>query len=113
MTVKRAILVAAMVASIAAPASADTFRFSAERVSLGVDQVDIAFGVNLSPDCRGRWSLSYPPGFSYRRGGPDGGNLFGNPGRGTYDIALELQACPIDSSYVEPAHTIWHRVVVY
>ncbi len=99
---------------MAGTASADTFRFAASRVNLGVSQVDIAFGVYLPPSCASRWSVSYPAGFSFKRGSPSGGNLYGNPGPGSYDIALTTDACSSPgSTYVEPAHTTWHRVVVY
>lgn len=98
----------------AGTASADTLRFPASRVNLGVSQVDIAFAVYMHPDCAGRWSVGYPAGFSFRRGSPTGGNLYGNPGRGSYDISLTTDACSTrGSTYVEPAHTTWHKVVVY
>jgi hypothetical protein len=101
-------------ASIGGNASAETFRFPAAQVNLGVSQVDIAMAVIMHPDCAGRWSVDYPAGFSFKRGGPDGGNLHGNPGRGSYDIAVTTDACPSrTSNYIEPARTIWHRVVVY
>ncbi|MDL2410648.1 hypothetical protein PY650_34790 [Rhizobium calliandrae] len=115
------IIAAVLAASIAGSASAETstwgetFRFPADaRAAYGVPQVDIAMSIIMHPDCAGRWSVEYPSGFTFRRGGPNGGNLFGNPGRGSYDIAVKLQACPSrDSDYVDPAHTIWHKVVVY
>lgn len=96
-------------------ASAETFRFpAAARAAYGVYQVDIAMSVYMLPDCAGRWSVEYPAGLAFRRGGPNGGNLYGNPGRGTYDIAVKTQACPSrDSDYVDPPRTIWHRIVVY
>ncbi|MCZ7891042.1 hypothetical protein O9X99_05110 [Agrobacterium salinitolerans] len=96
-------------------ASAETFRFpAAARAAYGVPQVDIAMSVYMHPDCPGRWSVEYPAGFAFRRGGPNGGNLYGNPGRGSYDIAVKTEACAVrGSDYVEPARTTWHKVVVY
>lgn len=96
-------------------ASAETFRFpAAARAAYGVPQVDIAMSVSMHPDCAGRWSVEYPVGFSFRRGGPNGGNLYGNPGKGTYDVAIKTDACPSrDSDYVDPPRTSWHKVVVY
>ncbi|NTC83373.1 hypothetical protein [Agrobacterium tumefaciens] len=96
-------------------ASAETFRFpAAARAAYGVQQVDIAMSVYMHPECAGRWSVEYPAGLAFRRGGPNGGNLYGNPGRGTYDIAVKTQACPSrDSDYVDPPRTIWHRIIVY
>ncbi len=94
--------------------SAETFRFPAERINHGVSQVDIAWSVYMPPNCAGRWSIDYPAGFVFNRGGPNGGNLRGNPGRGSYDIALKTQECPSwNSDYVAPARTYWHKVVVY
>ncbi|MBW9063827.1 hypothetical protein JNB71_10890 [Rhizobium herbae] len=94
--------------------SAETFRFPADRVNRGVPQVDIAMAIIMHPDCAGRWSIDYPAGFTFTRGGPNGGNLRGNPGRGSYDIALKTQACSSHGSdYVDPPRTTWHKVVVY
>ncbi|AQS62610.1 hypothetical protein AGRHK599_LOCUS263 [Rhizobium rhizogenes] len=95
--------------------SAETFRFPvAARAAYGVPQVDIAMSVYMHPDCAGRWSVEYPAGFAFRRGGPNGGNLYGNPGKGAYDVAIKTDACPSrDSDYVEPARTTWHKIVVY
>lgn len=110
------IIVAAAVlaALIAGSASAETFRFPAGRANRGVHQVDIAMAVIMHPDCAGRWSVEYPRGFAFRRGGPNGGNLYGNPGKGSYEVAIKTQACPSrDSDYVDPARTVWHKIVVY
>jgi hypothetical protein len=114
MRMKSIITAAVFAASIAGNASAETFRFPADRGTRSVHQVDIAMSVYMHPDCAGRWSVEYPSGFVFRRGGPNGGNLYGNPGRGTYDIAVKTQACAVrGSDYVEPARTTWHKVVVY
>ncbi|MBY5826320.1 hypothetical protein [Rhizobium leguminosarum] len=105
----------AVVAAISmGSASAETIWFPAGvRAAYGLPKVDLPFSVYMHPDCTGRWSLDYPPGFVFSRGGPISGNLYGNPGRGTYDVALKLQACPSKSSdYVDPAHTIWYKIVV-
>ncbi|NTE66185.1 hypothetical protein G6M85_11250 [Agrobacterium tumefaciens] len=95
--------------------SAETFRFpAAARAAHGVPQVDIAMSVYMHPNCAGRWAVAYPVGFTFRRGGPNGGNLRGNPGKGSYDIAIKTETCRTrDSDYVEPARTTWHKVVVY
>lgn len=111
---KSIITAAVFAASIAGNASAETFRFPADRGTRSVHQIDIAMSVYMHADCAGRWSVEYPSGFGFRRGGPNGGNLYGNPGRGTYDIAVKTQACPSrDSDYVDPPHATWHRIVVY
>lgn len=111
----RCITIAVVLAAISTgSASAETFQFPADRVNRGVPQVNIAMAVIMHPDCAGRWSVDYPKGFAFRRGGPNGGNLYGNPGRGSYDVAIKTDACPSrDSDYVEPARTTWHKVVVY
>lgn len=112
----RCVAIAVILAAISTGSvSAETFRFPVDaRAAYGVPQVDIAWSVYRHPDCAGRWSLEYPPGFTFNRGGPNGGNLRGNPGRGSYDIALKMDACAIrGSDYVEPARTTWHKVVVY
>lgn len=104
----------ALAASVAGSASAETFRFPADRVNRGVPQVDIAMAVIMHPDCAGRWSVDYPAGFTFKRGGPNGGNLYGNPGRGSYNVVVKTQACPSrGSDYVDPARTTWHKVIVY
>lgn len=112
---KAVIAAAVLVVSIAGSASAETFRFPvAARATYGVPQVDVAMSIIMHPDCAGLWSVDYPSGFIFTRGGPNGGNLRGSPGRGSYDIAVKKQACPSRTSdYVEPARTIWHKVVVY
>lgn len=111
---KTSIAAVALAAAIAGNASAETFRFPAARINLGVPQVDIAMTVIMHPDCAGLWSVDYPAGFSFRRGGPNGGNLYGSPGRGSYDISVTTNVCPSKTShYVGPAHTIWHTVIVY
>lgn len=93
---KFAAIAAVVLASISAgSASAETFRFPADRVNMGVSQVDIGMSVYLHPDCSGRWSLDYPAGFTFSRGGLNGGNLRGNPGKGTYDIAVQIKDCTI------------------
>ncbi|UXT99762.1 hypothetical protein [Agrobacterium tumefaciens] len=112
----KTIIVAAAVlaALIAGSASAETFHFPAGRANRGVHQVDIAMAVIMHPDCAGRWSVEYPRGFAFRRGGPNGGNLYGNPGKGSYEVAIKTQACHSrDSDYVDPARTVWHKIVVY
>jgi hypothetical protein len=112
----RCLAIAVILAAISTGSvSAETFRFPvAARAAYGVPQVDIAMSVYMHPDCVGRWSVEYPVGFAFRRGGPSGGNLYGNPGKGSYDVAIKTDACPSrDSDYVDPPRTTWHKVVVY
>lgn len=113
--IMKSIIATVLATSIAGSASAETFRFPADaRGAYGVPQVDIAFTVYMAPECAGRWALEYPSGFTFHRGGPDAGNLYGNPGRGSYDVALKTQACATrGSDYVDPARTTWHKVIVY
>ena len=104
-----------LIAVASGSAHAETFRFPAgARATHGVPQVDIMMTVYLPPECAGRWSIDYPPGFSFRRGGPNGGNLRGNPGKGTYDVAVKIEECALrDSGYVNPPQTNRHKVIVY
>jgi hypothetical protein len=105
------ILAVALVA-VSGPAEADTFRFPLE-ARKGTWQVDIAWQVVMHPDCAGRWSIIHPAAFRFDRASNTGGNLRGNPGRGTYDVALKTEDCPSgDSDYVDPGRIRWHKVVV-
>lgn len=106
-------IVAAALVTISGPVEADTFRFPLD-ARKGTWQVDIAWQVVRHPDCEGRWSILYPDGFRFDRASNSGGNLRGNPGRGSYDVALKTEDCPSkDSDYVEPGRTMWHKVIVY
>ena len=103
-------IAAALVAFMAGSASAETFRSPVSRDAYGAPQIDIAFGIMRFPGCH--WSLTLPSGFVFSRGSPDGGNLRGSPGRGSYDFAVNYHACQIMGSTVEPS-TRWHEIVIY
>lgn len=109
----KATFTAVLAASIAGSASAETFRFPADRINTATYQVDIAMSVYTAEGCERRWSLEYPAGFIFVRGGPNGGNLRGNPGRGSYDIGMKFEDCLSKNDYFEPAKTRWHKVIVY
>lgn len=112
----RCVAIAVILASISTEiASAETFRFPANaRAAHGVPQVEIAWSVYMPPGCAGRWSVDYPAGFTFSRGAPNSGNLRGNPGRGSYHVALKTEECRSwNSDYVQPPRTTWHKVVVY
>lgn len=96
----------------ASAASADTFEFPLD-ARKGGWQVDVAMTVYMPPNCAGRWSVGFPAGFTFSKGGLNGGNLRGNPGKGSYDVSVNVEACPmLNSDYVMPAKTYWHKVIV-